>query len=166
MADQALDILKQAILMERRGNALYRKVADQARNSEVRDFFEMMAREEETHMEVLSEQLKIYSTDNKFGPMDHTSDMNSDIISKLFTEDIITKIRSAGFEAAAISAALSMEERAEKIYRDRAKATDDPEEKKLYQWLAEWEQAHLKALSKMDRMLTEKIWNDNHFWPF
>ena len=42
MADAALDILKEAILLEWRGRAFYRKVADQTQNEAVREFFETM----------------------------------------------------------------------------------------------------------------------------
>ena len=59
-----------------------------------------------------------------------------------------------------------MEERAIKLYAERARETQDPEEKKLYEWLSEWENGHLNILMDMDKELTEKIWNDNQFWPF
>jgi rubrerythrin len=61
---------------------------------------------------------------------------------------------------------MAMEERAVKLYGERAAETQDPEERKLYQWLSDWENGHLKILMDMDRELTEKIWHDNQFWPF
>jgi rubrerythrin len=61
---------------------------------------------------------------------------------------------------------MAMEERAIKLYADRAAETRDPEEQKLYRWLSGWENGHLKILMEMDRELTEKIWHDNQFWPF
>ena len=59
-----------------------------------------------------------------------------------------------------------MEERAVKLYAERAETAEDVEEKRMYQWLAEWERGHLNMLLEMDRELTKKIWNDNQFWPF
>ncbi len=76
------------------------------------------------------------------------------------------KISSAGFEAAAISAAIDFEKRAIDVYARQAEATADPNEKALYKWLSDWEKGHLKVLSDMDNQLKEKIWNDNQFWPF
>ena len=73
---------------------------------------------------------------------------------------------AAGFEAAAIAAAISMEERAIKLYSQSAKASADPEAKALYQWLSSWEREHLNALLDIDKALMEKIWFDNKFWPF
>ena len=42
-------------------------------------------------------------------------------------------------EATAITAAISFEEKAVKLYAERSKETSDPEEKKLYHWLSTWE---------------------------
>ena len=45
--NNTLEILKQAILLERRGKAFYQKVAEQTENKTIRDVFEMMAEEEQ-----------------------------------------------------------------------------------------------------------------------
>ena len=69
-------------------------------------------------------------------------------------------------DAAAISAAMAMEERAIKLYANRAEAAESAEEKRLYEWLSDWETTHLDVLAELDRTLTEQVWNDNNFWPF
>jgi len=61
---------------------------------------------------------------------------------------------------------MSMEKNAIQVYSSRASETQDPDEKALYRWLAEWEAQHLSVLSKIDKEITEEIWHDNHFWPF
>jgi rubrerythrin len=76
------------------------------------------------------------------------------------------KISAAGYEAAAISAAIDMEKKAIEVYSNQAEISTDPNEKKLYNWLADWEKGHLKILSDLDNELRDKIWYDNHFWPF
>ena len=58
--DKTLEILKQAILLERRGKAFYSKVAEQSKNDVIKEFFEMMAREEVTHLKILSDQYRSY----------------------------------------------------------------------------------------------------------
>ncbi|MDD3148032.1 MAG: ferritin family protein, partial [Candidatus Riflebacteria bacterium] len=85
---------------------------------------------------------------------------------QVINQDIINRINGADYESAAISAAISMEERAVKIYSERAESAEDPEEKKLYTWLARWERAHLHRLLEIDRIISERIWADNNFWPF
>ena len=163
--NDTLEILKNAILLETRGKAFYQKVADQAGPGAVKDFFEKMAAEEDKHINILSEQFKAYQAEKKFIPNNY-EDEHSDIVSDVLTGALQDKISAAGFEAAAISAAMSMEERAVKLYSERAKSATDPEEKSLYQWLAEWEGKHLNALAAADRKLTEAVWADNNFWPF
>ena len=75
-------------------------------------------------------------------------------------------ISAAGFEAAAISAAISMEERAIKLYSESTKIASEPEAKDFYEWLSQWERKHLSLLLDIDKALREKIWYDNQFWPF
>ena len=160
-----LEILKQAILLERRGKAFYQKVAEYTENKAIRDVFEMMAEEEQKHITTLSEQFKSYCKEKKFIPCSQDTETCS-IASTVLTRGIKDKISAAGFEAAAISAAISMEERAIKLYSESAKTTSDPEAKALYEWLSRWEREHLSLLLDIDKALREKIWFDNQFWPF
>lgn len=160
----ALTILKRAILLETRGKAFYKQAVEAAGSPAVKDFFEMMAAEEVSHIKILSEQYKSYQADNKFIPRsaDEYSDEAAD---QVISEKLKGNISAAGFESAAISAAMGMEEKAINLYSARAKAATDTEEKALYQWLAEWETQHLELLAKIDRDVTETIWHDNNFWP-
>jgi len=160
-----LDILKQAILLEKRGKAFYQKVAENTENEAIRDVFEMMATEEQNHITILSEQFKTYCKEKKFTSCSHDTETGS-VASKVLTREIKDKISAAGFEAAAISAAISMEESAIKLYSESAKTTSDPEAKALYEWLSRWEREHLGLLLDIDKALREKIWFDNQFWPF
>ncbi len=77
-----------------------------------------------------------------------------------------SQIAAAGFEAAAISAAIDMESKAIELYSESSENADDINEKKLFKWLADWEKGHYKLLFDLDRDLKERIWNDNQFWPF
>jgi rubrerythrin len=160
-------ILKNAILLEKRGRAFYQKVSDEASNSAVKEFFQMMADEETRHIEALSEQFKAYKTDKSFLPKEYMEKgSQEDVAAKVLTPDTMEQIASAGFEAAAIAAAMNMEKQAIALYGKRAESATDPQEKALYKWLADWESTHSQFLADMDRALTEKIWHDNQFWPF
>ncbi len=164
-AENPLEILKKAILLERRGNAFYRQAAESAGDVAVKQFFESMAQEEVKHVDVLSAQYRNYMNEKRFD-FQPSGLKETDIAAKVLTEDLKGKITAAGFEAAAISAAMAMEERAIKLYTERAAASSAPEEQALYQWLADWEKEHLRILAAVDRALTESIWSDNRFWPF
>ena len=164
--DRTIEILKSAILLEKRGQAFYGKVAEQASGQAVKEFFEMMADEEIKHVEVLSEQFKAYRQNKKFDPGLYDENSSGNIASRVLTAQLKSELSAADYEAAAIAAAMSMEKNAITLYSDRAAEAEDPNEKRLYQWLADWEKQHLHFLSEIDKELTQQIWFDNSFWPF
>jgi rubrerythrin len=164
--NKTLDILKQAILLERRGKAFYNQVAKQTDNPDVQNIFEIMAKEEVMHEKFLSDQYKAYEKDGKFADLELPNEDNDGIANMVLNESMKKSIEAASFEAAAISAAIDMETKAIKVYADQAKATSDPKEKELYQWLSDWEKTHHKILHELDEDLKQRVWNDNQFWPF
>ena len=160
----SLDILKNAILLETRGKAFYRAAARQSTNDDVREFFETMAAEEVQHVKILSDQFKVFKETGKFKALDTSA--TGSISKNVLTPEVKGRIAAADFEAAAISAAMLMEERAIALYAERGREAHDPQEKKLYRWLADWEKEHLDFLAAIDADLKESIWNDSGFWPF
>ena len=85
---------------------------------------------------------------------------------EILSKEIRQQITAASYEAAAISAAIEMENRAVQIYSDRADASNDGKEKHLYSWLAQWEKGHLKFLAEINDELVEEVWYESNFWPF
>lgn len=167
MSKSPTDILKEAILLEKRGKAFYSNVAEQSRSAAARKIFNMMAEEEDEHIKFLSKQFKAYTQDKKFvKPDSYEEDPNEETVLKILSEDIKKEITAASFEAAAISAAMDFETRAVKIYSDRSIEATDPMEKETYKMLAEWESGHHKLLHRLNEDLKEQVWNDNNFWPF
>ncbi len=166
-AKGVIDILKQAIIMEHRGKSLYEQVAKQTNNEDVRKIFATMAEEEQTHIDFLQKQLKHYGEAGRFDKNDlEKAPGHNAIANTVLTEDMVNEISGSGFEAAAISAAINMENKSVEAYAARAAETNDPNEKELFEWLANWEKGHHKLLIDLNRQLTEKIWYDNQFWPF
>lgn len=163
---KAIDILKMAILMEKRGYAFYLKVAESATDPDIKHIFHVMADEETKHVKFLSEQFQNYEKEHKFAHVNFSDLEHEEFANLILNEEMKNKISAAGFEAAAISAAMDFEKRAIEVYSTQAGITSDPNEKSLYQWLADWEKGHLKILNDIDNELKEKIWNDNQFWPF
>ena len=158
--------MKNAILLEKRGKAFYSRVSEQASGKAVKAFFERMSDEEDKHIRILADQYKAYLQHNEFVPENHSEDHTGGVSAKILSQEIKAEIQAADFEAAAISAAMSMEENAIKLYSNRAAEAQDPNEKALYDWLAKWETQHLQFLAEIDKELTEQIWYDNNFWPF
>lgn len=163
----AIDILKTAIIMEKRGQAMYEEVVEKTNSEDVKKIFRTMADEENMHAKFLGEQLKSLMQNNSFVKQNlQGAGTDDSIINEILTEKIKSEINAAGFEAAAISAAIDMETKSIEVYKNRANISTDQNEKDLFNWLADWEKGHYEVLNKLDQDLKESIWNDNQFWPF
>ena len=166
MSKSAEDILKTAILLERRGKAFYITAARDAESEAVRKIFTIMAEEEDEHIKFLSRQFAEYKKSGKFAKNDAKVPEDDTEMVCILSEQVKDEISAAGFEAAAISAAIDFENRAVTVYQGRADEATDPNEKEMYQMLADWERTHHHLLHKLNEDLKEQIWHDNNFWPF
>lgn len=162
--NQPVEIIKGALLLERKGKAFYESVARQARSEAIRQFFEMMANEEEKHVEILTRQYVTLVREGKLVEQ-HYDAVPQDTANSVLTGKIKNEITAASYEAAAISAAIGMEDRAVTFYSQQAATAQSGIEKELFQWLASWEKTHLKFLTEIDNELQESVWYDNQFWP-
>ena len=124
-----------------------------------------MAEEEDEHIAFLSTQFAEYRKNGKFSGNDVEEPADDTEAVMILTAQVKKEISAAGYEAAAISAAIDFENRAIEVYQGRADETTDPNEKKMYQMLADWERTHHHLLHKLNEDLKEQIWNDNNFWP-
>ncbi|MBU1342891.1 MAG: ferritin family protein [Proteobacteria bacterium] len=161
-----LTILKNAFLIERKGKSLYEKARDHAKDDTVKAFFNDLVNDEQEHMNILEKQFKAYMKSGKFMAGGFENNGGAITAPDILDETLKDKINAAGFEATAITAAISFEEKAVKLYSQRAQEATDPEEKKMYNWLSTWEKTHLKKLMALDASLIESVWHDNNFWPF
>ncbi|WP_457551652.1 ferritin family protein [Desulfobacula sp.] len=161
-----LTILKNAFLMEKKGQSLYLKAMDHAQDDSVKAFFKSLADDEQKHMDILEKQFKAYMKDGKFMAGGFENDGGAVTAPDILDKTLIDKIDAASFEATAITASISFEQKAVTLYAQRAKEATDPEEKKMYNRLSVWEKTHLKKLMALETSLIENVWNDNNFWPF
>jgi rubrerythrin len=166
MAKTTEDILKTAILLELRGKAFYSTAARQTDSESVRKIFTIMAEEEDVHIEYLSRQFVEFEKSGKFARNNIADSVDDAEAVMILSEQVKNEISAAGFEAAAISAAIDFENRAIEVYQQRADEATDPNEKEMYQSLADWERTHHRLLYKLNEDLKEEVWNDNNFWPF
>jgi len=162
---RAIDILKGAILAEMKGRAFYQHSASQSADETLKKVFETMALEENGHIEFLSHQVRSLKANGQFeaAQMDTKPEDFSDAV---VSRTIQRQVAAAGFEAAAITAAMALEDGAVKFYSEQAQQAQSPAERELYQFLANWEKSHLNLLTDLDRQLKESIWNDQQFWPY
>lgn len=157
------DILKGALLLEKRGKVLYEASARGAESGAVRDVFLTLAQEEGRHIEILS---KAFAGLMQTGKLDApATERPTDVAGRVLTNAVKAEISAASYEAAALYAAMALEERAVAFYAD-AERKSSGEAKELYGWLARWERTHLDLLTSLDQDLRQRVWNDQHFWPF
>ena len=160
-----VEILKSAILLEKKGKAFYGQVANQASHPEVKRFFELMADEETQHIKILTEQFKSYRDTERFTPMDtpHTAD---NIADKVLTRTWWTPSRRPIMKRPPFqppwrwrkkpSASMPTVPRRLKTRRKKHSMTGS----------ADGSSPTLSFLSDIDREITERIWHDNNFWAF
>ena len=165
MKSKAEDTIKKAILLEHKGRAFYSTVAQNTHSETIREIFSSMALEEEEHLRVLSEQLKNLSQTGAFKFME-LQKIKDDVSPNVLTAKVKEEISGAGYEAAAITAAMHFEQEAINYYSSQAKAAQDEDEARIFTWLAEWEKTHLDLLVQIDRELQQQVWFDQGFWPY
>lgn len=163
--NSSLDILKQAMLLEQRSKVFYTRISQESKDEDVANFFQLMAREEQEHLELLTTQFKSFKSTDAFSSMEFSETEDSSTV-EILSQVVLSKITAASFEAAAIQSAMDMEKRAVTVYSERALTATNEDERKFYKWLAKWEGSHMKYLAKIDSELREEIWEDNDFWPF
>ena len=95
-ATDSVEILKSAILLEKRGRAFYGQVAKQASHPEVKRFFEMMADEEAQHIAILTDQFKAYRESTRFTPV--APPAADDIADKVLTDELVNAIAAADYD--------------------------------------------------------------------
>ncbi|THB75275.1 MAG: rubrerythrin [Desulfobacteraceae bacterium] len=161
-----LTILKNAILIERKGKSLYQTAMDHAESDAVKAFFKDLVDDEQEHIEILEKQFKSFMNSGAFLAGQYEGDAAAVDAPDILSEELTKQIGAASFEATAITAAIAFENKAVQMYAQQAKDATDPEEKKLYNWLSVWEKTHLKKLMAIEESLIETAWNDNNFWPF
>jgi|WetSurMetagenome_2_1015567.scaffolds.fasta_scaffold00188_5 rubrerythrin len=164
MEGKDLEIIKGAILLERKGRALYSTTAAGASSPALRQLFETLAEEEEKHQAWLERSYVELATEGRASGLGPAGEVPGTVIPSLI-EAVKAQIGAASNEAAAISAAMALEQGAVAFYSAGARDASDPESRKLFALLSGWEGTHLEMLAALDEELRKSIWFDNSFWP-
>jgi len=85
----------------------------------------------------------------------------------IFSETFRAKLlKEQSFEMSALSIGIMLEQNSIDFYRNSAEQIEDLDAKALFNFLAEWEGEHLKALVNQQRVLQEDFWTEARFYPF
>lgn len=162
--DARLDIIKNAMLLEKQGETFYLATASTTKHPEVKELFETFAREEVEHFKTLQKMFENIKATGKVAASTQLPEM-AETVDKILTDKIRESVKASDYEAAAIAASMNFEEKAVKYYAEQADRAEDENEKKLYTELSNWEKTHLHFLADLNDSLREDIWNDQNFWP-
>ena len=161
---EMLNILKGAILMEQRGKALYQHTALQTSNDGVRQIFETLADEEDKHIRYLTDYFAGILKNDKAEPA-AIRESPAETHKSILADEVLGSISGAGYEAAAISAAIHLENNAISYYSEQSHKAENQAAKDMFDKLVHWEKTHLKILTDLDKELRERIWHDSNVWP-
>ncbi len=166
MADSpVIHALKEALMVEIKGQQLYAHAVTQTTNPDAKKLFEMLAEDEVAHTQILKTQITSLMEDGTFdlseinpAELDHGSQ-------NVVSDEFKRSLKRGDFEMAVIGIGVDLETRAIDYYTKQAAETDSPELKKLFTWLSEWEVDHLNQLRELETLYQDAYWADQGFSP-
>lgn len=155
-AEKAQEILQSAMNMEKDGREFYLKSARNSQTSVARNLFEVLAKEEIVHQEVISEIYEAIKAGNEWPDLRITP-VHAENAENIFSAALKDpqQEKAAADDLEAVKIALKMEERAFKLYSDRAKESTHRAEEQFYLALAREEQNHIISLRDTEEYLTD-----------
>ena len=166
MADQVLlEVLTDAIRAEVEGHSFYLMAAGTTSDSQGKEVFERLAREELDHAAFLRSQYDSLNAtgrvaDAKLGVPEVPAG------STIFSDELRGRISEANFEITALSIGAQLEKSAMAFYRQQAEASDDLVVAAFFKELEEWERGHYRLLTAELASLQQDFWSTNRFSPF
>lgn len=156
-----LEALKTAIINEAEGYQFYNIAAMRATDSEVKDAFLHLAKEEQQHESWLRKMYKELSDKQDASLEIDITDIPSP---RIFRQEQVGP-ESGSLEISVYKIGILMEMASLKFYREAADQATTPALKKLFLHLADWEVSHLDSLEKIYDVLKEDWWDKQGFSP-
>ena len=157
--------VKDAVMVEIKGQQLYNHAAQQTDDPAARTMFEMLAKDEDDHVRILTSQYRALMKDGKVdldqvhpAEVDHGS---HDVVNDEFKRSL----KRGTFEMAVIGIGCDLEKKAIAYYNEQADKAEDPDLKQLFTWLATWEDGHLSQLMELEKIYQDAYWADQGFAP-
>ncbi|PID78576.1 hypothetical protein CSA17_06545 [bacterium DOLJORAL78_65_58] len=163
--DAMIQAIKDALMVEIKGQQLYAHAAETTQDPAAKAMFNMLAKDEDDHVNILKTQHRSLMEDGCINLDDvHPAEVDHG------SQDVITdgfkkSIKRGQFEMAVISIGCDLENKAIAYYKEQAAKTDDPDLKQLFTWLVEWEDGHLEQLMELEKIYQDAYWADQGFSP-
>ena len=158
------DVLKRAMLLEMNGKEFFAMAAKTATSKVARELFQHMVKEEEHHLHILQLTFRRHLENGKV-ELPSEDELAFGFQDPILDKSFLAELKNSGFDSSAISIALTLEEKAFKFYQKEEQAATDPDIKKLFTWLTDWEIDHHRKLMALEEDFRGEVWNDSNFWP-
>lgn len=167
--DRLLQIVKNAIRVENDGYQFYRLAEEKTTDPKGKEIFASLAKDETNHMQILKSLYQRIKEDKQFSfnevkDMNHILETTSE--SPIFSEAFKARLNQSQFEMSALSIGILLEKNAIDFYKNSAQETEEQDIKQLFNYLADWEGEHLRALVNQQKLLQEDYWTEARFYPF
>ncbi len=160
-----IDAIKTALMTEIKGQQLYSHAVTQTPDPDARAMFEALARDEEEHVAILQGQYRNLMEKGRIDPsVVHPAEVDHGA-APIVTDAFRKAIKRGTFELAVIGIGCDLENRAIAFYRGEAAKAEDPDLKKIFTWLSEWEVGHLEQLMELEKIMQDAFWADRKFSP-
>ncbi len=160
-----VNAIKDALMVEIKGNELYSHAAKRATHPDVKTMFEMLARDEEKHLQILQAQFKSLMEEGRIDLSVIDPSAIEESTREIITENFKKSVERRDFEMAVISIGCDLEALAISHYERKAAETDDQDLKQLFEWLVKWETKHLEQLRAVESFYQEGYWAERGFAP-
>jgi rubrerythrin len=148
-ANAALTALNQAIELEVKGHRFYLEAAECITNPKGAEMFRSLADDEVIHERILRRQLDALTQGEGWVWPEGVAEVTANLAALIFpqSEKVCGEaLRPDESDLDALLFALQIENESFNLYREMAQTTDDPNGKRMYEYLAKVERGHFEQL--------------------
>jgi rubrerythrin len=165
--NEVINILFRAMQAETDGHLFCKSAAKNTEDSQGKEVFESLAKDELDHLHFLRAQHKSITEsgepdkDLKVGkPLRDLKEIS------VFSDEFKSRLTQAHNEMSALSIGIHLELAQMDFYKTQAKEVMDQTIKPFFGELAEWESSHYHRLIRQQEELKEDYWFKGGFYPF
>jgi rubrerythrin len=147
--DTTLTVLNQAIELEIEGQHFYLKAAECTTDPKGAEMFRSLADDEVIHERILRRQLDALTQGEGWVLPEGVAEVTADLAALIFpeSEKVCEEIlRPDESDLDALLFGLQIENKSFNLYREMAEKTEDPNGKRMYEYLADAERGHFERL--------------------
>jgi len=159
--------LKTALETEMNGIEFYRTAAEKTEDPKGKTVFQILANDEARHFVELKKQHDALMKKGKWAAsieLGKPTEFKGK--SPIFSDDFKTRIKDRHFEMSALSIGALLETNAIDFYRQLKGKSSDPNARKFFAELQQWEERHLDAIVKQLDLVKEEFWQNAHWAPY